>query len=263
MSQIQYVEDQILPLRNQLQNHGLYHQLNSLKDVQAFMSMHVFAVWDFMSLLKALQNELTNTSIPWTPKPKASLARFINEIVHAEESDINEKGEAKSHFEMYLDAMKQIGADDSQIVRFVENIKAGQSLQQSLQVIEIDSAVKDFVKFTFDTIDSGKSHCIAAAFTFGREDVIPDMFIEILKKADAENEHYNKLRYYLDRHIELDGDEHGPLSLKMVKEMCGDDSSKCNEVVEVSRQALKYRILLWDGIERSILKAKNKVLFES
>lgn len=260
MSQIQYVEDQILPLRNQLKNHGLYHQLKSIKDVQTFMSMHVFAVWDFMSLLKALQIELTSTSVPWTPKPKASLARFINEIVHAEESDVNEKGEAKSHFEMYLDAMTQIGADDSQIIRFIENIKAGQSVQQSLQEIEIDSSVKDFVKFTFDTIDSKKGHCIAAAFTFGREDVIPDMFIEILKKADAKNVLYDKLRYYLDRHVELDGDEHGPLSLKMVEEMYGDDSSKFKEVVEVSIQALKLRILLWDGIERSILEAKNKVL---
>jgi hypothetical protein len=260
MSQIQYVEDQILPLRNQLQNHGLYHQLKSIKDVQAFMSMHVFAVWDFMSLLKALQDDLTNTSVPWTPKPNASLARFINEIVHAEESDVNEKGEAKSHFEMYLDAMKQIDADDSQIIRFIETIKAGKSVQKSLEEVEIDSSVKDFVKFTFETIDSGKSHCIAAAFTFGREDVIPDMFIEILKKADVENVHYNKLRYYLDRHIELDGDEHGPLSLKMVEEMCGDDSSKCDDVVEISKQALKHRILLWDGIERSIVEANKKVL---
>ena len=260
MSQIQYVEDQILPLRNQLQNHGLYHQLKSIKDVQAFMSMHVFAVWDFMSLLKALQDDLTNTSVPWTPKPNASLARFINEIVHAEESDVNEKGEAKSHFEMYLDAMKQIDADDSQIIRFIESIKAGKSVQKSLEEVEIDSSVKDFVKFTFETIDSGKSHCIAAAFTFGREDVIPDMFIEILKKADVENVHYNKLRYYLDRHIELDGDEHGPLSLKMVEEMCGDDSSKCDDVVEISKQALKHRILVWDGIERSIVEANKKVL---
>ena len=260
MSQIQYVEDQILPLRNQLQNHGLYHQLKSIKDVQAFMSMHVFAVWDFMSLLKALQDDLTNTSVPWTPKPNASLARFINEIVHAEESDVNEKGEAKSHFEMYLDAMKQIDADDYQIIRFIETIKAGKSVQKSLEEVEIDYSIKDFVKFTFETIDSGKSHCIAAAFTFGREDVIPDMFIEILKKADVENVHYNKLRYYLDRHIELDGDEHGPLSLKMVEEMCGDDSSKCDDVVEISKQALKHRILLWDGIERSIVEANKKVL---
>ncbi|MDB3905349.1 DUF3050 domain-containing protein, partial [Crocinitomicaceae bacterium] len=143
------------------------------------------------------------------------------------------------------------------------SIKAGYSVQTSLQELDIDSTVKDFVNFTFETIDSGKSHCIAAAFTFGREDVIPDMFIEILKKADVENIHYNKLRYYLDRHVELDGDEHGPFSLKMIEEMCGDDSSRCKDVVEISRQALKHRILLWDGIERSILDSKKKVLISS
>ncbi len=260
MSQVELMEAQLLPFREKLQNHKLYQQLNGVKDIQTFMSMHVFAVWDFMSLLKALQNELTNTSIPWTPRPKASLSRFINEIVHAEESDINEKGEAKSHFEMYLDAMRQIGADDSQMKNFIVNLELGSSVQEALESLEIDNTVKDFVKFTFEVIDSGKGHCIAAAFTFGREDVIPDMFIEILKKADADNIQYNKLRYYLDRHIELDGDEHGPLSLKMIEVMCGDDSVKCQEVIDISKQALNQRILLWDAIERSILKSK-KVLF--
>ena len=263
MSQVEFMEAQLHPIREKLKNHKLYKELNSIKDIQTFMSMHVFAVWDFMSLLKSLQNQLTNTSVPWTPRPKASLARFINEIVHAEESDVNENGKAKSHFEMYLDAMCQIGADDSQMNRLIETLEGGYSVQEAIESVEIDNAVKDFVKFTFKVIDSGKGHCIAAAFTFGREDVIPDMFIEILKKADADNSRYNKLRYYLDRHIELDGDEHGPLSLKMIEVMCGDDPIKCEEVIEISKQALNQRILLWNAIESSILESQKSFVLKN
>ena len=248
MSQVEFMEAQLLPIREKLKNHKLYKELNSIKDIQTFMSMHVFAVWDFMSLLKSLQNQLTNTSVPWTPRPKASLARFINEIVHAEESDVNEKGEAKSHFEMYLDAMKQIGANTEEISKFIIQIQQGESVKDTLENLNIDEAVKRFVSFSFEVIDSGKEHCIAAAFTFGREDLIPDMFVEILKQSDQKNQLYNKLRYYLDRHIELDGDEHGPLSLKMVEEMCGNDPVRCDEVVKISIQALQERIRLWDAI---------------
>lgn len=259
MSQIEYIESQLTPLRKQLKEHSLYEQLQSIEDIKIFMSLHVFAVWDFMSLLKALQIQLTTTTIPWRPRPKASLARFINEIVHAEESDLNEKGEPKSHFEMYLDSMHQIDSDATEINHLIKGLEKGDSIHSILDALYIENCAKEFMRFTFNVIESGKPHCIAAAFTFGREDLIPDMFIEILKKADAKNTKFNKLTYYLDRHIELDGDEHGPLSLQMVEELCDNDPKKIDEVLEVSKEALQHRIALWDGIKEKIVAQEGRV----
>ena len=112
---------------------------------------------------------------------------------------------------MYLDSMQQIGANPKEIKKLIVLIEDGEDILSALSKLDMDPAVIDFVRFSFEVIDSGKNHCIAAAFTFGREDLIPDMFIEILKQADTNNTHYNKLRYYLDRHIELDGDNMVPL----------------------------------------------------
>ncbi len=259
MSQIEYIESQLTPLRRQLKEHSLYEQLQSIEDIKIFMSLHVFAVWDFMSLLKALQIQLTTTTIPWRPRPKASLARFINEIVHAEESDINEKGEPKSHFEMYLDSMHQIDSDVTEINHLIKGLEKGDSIDSIIDALYIENCAKEFMRFTFNVIESGKPHCIAAAFTFGREDLIPDMFIEILKQADSKNTKFNKLTYYLDRHIELDGDEHGPLSLQMVEELCENDPKKIEEVLQISKEALQYRIALWDGIKEKIVEQEGRV----
>lgn len=259
MSQIKHIESQLTPLRKRLKEHSLYEQLKSVDDIRVFMSMHVFAVWDFMSLLKALQIQLTTTTVPWRPRPKASLARFINEIVHAEESDINEKGEPKSHFEMYLDSMHQIDSDPTEINHLIKGLEKGESIHSIIDALYIEPCVKEFMQFTFKVIESGKSHCIAAAFTFGREDLIPDMFIEILKQADAKNTKFNKLTYYLDRHIELDGDEHGPLSLRMVEELCENDPKKIEDVLQVSKEALEHRINLWDGIKEKIIAQEGRL----
>jgi hypothetical protein len=257
MNNVKHVEDSIADLRYKLQNHVLYQNLENIEDVKIFMENHVFAVWDFMSLLKALQIKLTSIGTPWLPSENAKLSRFINEIVIAEESDMNEEGVPKSHFQMYLDAMNQVGANTEQIDNFIQSIKNGNSLLDGLSNSSINLKVSAFVKHTFSVIDTQQAHKIASAFTFGREDVIPDMFIKILDQSDKNNEKYNKLRYYLQRHIELDGDDHGPLSLMMIEELCGNDEQKWFEVQSVARESLQHRIALWDVINQIIEKKNN------
>ena len=259
MNSIKYIETELKPLRNQINAHAMYGQLSTIEDVKLFMQNHVFAVWDFMSLLKALQSSLTNTNVPWTPKGNGYVARFINEIVMDEESDVNEKGEVKSHFEMYIDSMDQIEANTAPIKKFTNAIHNGASIDTAAAMIEMHPAIKAFLDLTFGVIAEGKPHCIAAAFTFGREDVIPDMFLEIIQqsKTSAEDGRYSKLLYYLNRHIELDGDEHGPISLKMVENLCGDDNTKWKETLLTAKSALQQRIELWGLISSAISNSKK------
>ena len=259
MSRLKIIELQLEPLCNQLKIHPLYKTLSTIDDVAVFMEKHVYAGWDFMTLLKSLQNHLTNVSIPWTPENGGAAARFINEIVMAEESDVNELGVAMSHYEMYIDAMKQVGANTTAIDVFVNAIENGDSVEIAAKKINLEAPILEFIQFTMDVVNSNKPHCIASAFTFGREDVIPDMFLEIVSQSQTQNNEqtYGKLLYYLNRHIELDGDEHGPISLKMVAELCGEDDTKWNDVLETAKTALKFRLKLWDHITNAILESKK------
>jgi len=251
-SRIEALENQLASLRASLKSHPLYGCLQSIDDVKLFSEFHVYAVFDFMSLLKALQLQFTCVSLPWLPTGSGEVARFINEIVHGEESDINEAGESMSHFEMYLDAMKQLGASTKGIDKFITTLQSNKSIQEALEIADAPKAARDFVNYTFNIVETKEAHKIAASFTFGREDVIPDMFIAILEEAKTSGQDYDKFRYYLDRHIELDGDEHGPIALKMIETLCGDNDTLWEEAEAVAIKSLEVRIALWDGIYEAI-----------
>jgi hypothetical protein len=235
--------------RQLLLSHPVYKQIENLEGLKKFSEHHVYAVWDFMSLLKSLQKDLTCVDIPWIPVGTADTRFLINEIVLGEESDVDEHGNRISHFELYLNAMNQMGADTKPILTFIDALRQGKSINEIIPSLDIHPKIKAFLTFTFEIALSTPAHVKAAVFTFGREDLIPDMFMSILK--DVHREHPEKVstfHYYIERHIEVDGDHHSHLALAMVEQLCGNDEKKWNEVEEYAVKSLQYRAGLWDSI---------------
>ena len=251
---IDSIQNKIKDHRNKLLEHKLYSNIETIKDLQVFTENHIYAVWDFMSLLKALQIRLTCTKTPWLPNNNSQTAYLINEIVLAEETDINQDGERKSHYELYLDAMIDIDAKTEKPVQIINEIANSENIFNAIENINIHPNIKNFLNFTFSVIDEGKPHKIAAIFTFGRENLIPNMFNEILREFEknVSEGDISKLIYYFERHIELDEDEHGPMALEMVSMLAENDPVKWKEIEDISIEALEKRILLWDAINEQI-----------
>lgn len=251
------INQNIQPQKELLLQHSLYKEVQTIDDLHHFLESHVYAVWDFMSLLKALQSKLTCTTTPWFATKNPENRYLINEIVLAEESDLSLDGRRQSHYEMYLEAMEDCGANTSKMKLFIEEVISLQNIFVAIKQSDLHSNIKAFLDFTFRVIEEGKPHEVAAAFTFGREDLIPGMFTQILKnfQINFPQTDLSKLIYYFERHIELDADDHGPKALQMVTELCGTDAKKWEEVQQVSIQALEKRIGLWDAIEEHILES--------
>lgn len=239
---------ELLALHNSVSNHSMYKKILTLSDLKIMMETHVFAVWDFMSLLKRLQREITCVEIPWRPSPyPKKIVRLINEIVLGEESDVNQNGEAIDHFTLYLEAMSELGAKTTSIKKFMDD----------LDFSALSRAQRNFVEFNLELAKKGKVHEVAAAFFFGREKLIPDMFTTIL--SDLENniekndqKLFPNLKYYLERHIEIDGGEHSHSAHDCLSALCGSDENKWEEAKNAGINSLKLRSELWDEVESQL-----------
>ncbi len=251
--------DKIKLLRKELATHPVYASVENMDDLTCFMQHHVYSVWDFMSLVKYLQNKIAPARTPWLPGTDAQVQRFINDIVLEEETDEGlplKDGTPTftSHFSLYTQAMEEVKPGSNWLVNEFISKVALDSLEMAFNTVEIPLAAKEFMQTTFDFIKSDKPHVIAAAFALGREHIIPEMFRALLAKMHVDKSKAEVFHYYLDRHIELDGDFHGPMSLRMLELLCDGDETKIKEAEEAAIDAVKARIRFWDGV---LLAIKN------
>ena len=251
----QHLEDRIElgDSRQRLLAHPIYQMVDRPERIRRFMEAHVWAVWDFQSLLKAMQRHLTCVSLPWLPTADAEARRLANEIVLDEETDILPDGSYASHFELYLQSMRAAGADTTTITRALERLAAGDSLQTALDIATPPAAARRFVERSFLIIESNAAHRVVAAFTYGREDVIPDMFRQLISMlAEEDPGTWEAFRFYLERHIEHDDERHGPICRRIVARMCGEDPVKWAEASETARLAIEARIEFWNSLMESL-----------
>lgn len=235
--------------RKSLVNHPAYEKLVDKATLCTFVEHHVFAVWDFMSLLKTLQAGLTCVTLPWIPKGDPEIRALINEIVAEEESDRCTDGRHLSHFELYLEAMEEIGADMRPIRRFIEMVAAGTPVSEALTASGAPDGAAQFVRTTMSFIDANDLVAVAAAFTFGRENVLPNIFRTVVQAVSEDGGFSaSKLVWYLDRHIQLDGVDHAHLARRMLVQLCATDERKWDRAAQAGHASLDAREALWNAL---------------
>jgi Protein of unknown function (DUF3050) len=244
---IQEKKQELDALKNKLVTHPLFSSINNLEDLRTFMSWHVFAVWDFMSLTKRLQRDLTCVTLPWMPPKSAKAARLMNDIVLGEETDKIPSGKSMSHFELYINAIKEVSGDTQQIDSFLHLVQEGTHFSEAMEKVETPQAVQKFVNATIKTALEGNTSEVLGSFFFGRENVIPPMFNRILEKWKVEEQDAPMFVFYLKRHIELDSDEHGPAAMALIDELCPTPQQEL-DLYNAAVSAVESRIELWDGL---------------
>jgi hypothetical protein len=232
---------------DRVQQHPVYKAVITVEDLRAFMEHHVWAVWDFMNLVKAIQQRYTSTVIPWTPRGDATVRRFVNEIVLEEESDEHPVDDGFcSHFELYVRSMTEVDASTDQVSRFVDDLGAGADFEDALAASGCPPSVAHFLSTTWAAAGASDAELVAA-FAFGRETVIPVMFDRILSEAGALDD-AELLRHYLVRHVQLDGDSHSDMAEYLLVSACGNNPDSWERAEISARRCLEARAQLWDAV---------------
>jgi Protein of unknown function (DUF3050) len=231
-----------------LAQHRVFGALHDLSALRSFMQHHVFAVWDFMTLVKRLQRDLTCIELPWTPPANAAASRLINEIVVGEESDVLADGTPISHFEMYRRAMQEVGAATDGIDGFVQATREGAALETAFERGSVPTHVRSFVRETLATARQGNTTQVLATFLFGRESAIPLMFRRLLASWRVPTEQAPTFVYYLERHIHLDTDAHGPAAQRLLGFVAARDGADEHDIGSAAMAAIRSRQELWDGV---------------
>ena len=235
--------------------------INNIRELRIFMEHHVFAVWDFMSLIKSMQHEICPSTNVWIPTPYAEdgTARLVNDIVMAEESDETPDGRYLPHYNMYIEAMNEVGADTLPIRTFLNNVvRVG--VLEAIEILKVEYPVQAaFVGFTFEVISLNSLPYTTSCFAFGRETSIPDMFQGIVEKIGLDREECPMFIYYLERHIELDGDDHGPKAIELVKKFSGQDPEVIQKSENVAINSITARSTFFDGIQQAIVDSRPAI----
>jgi Protein of unknown function (DUF3050) len=184
----------------------------------------------------------------------------VNEIVLAEESDEDGRGGFVSHFGLYRRAMTRCGADTTSIDRFLAELCKSRDVTAALESVLVADCTRRFMRQTFEVIEGGSVPAVASAFTFGREDLLPEIFQRIVGSLNVEaSGGLEDFRYYLCRHIGLDGAEHGPMAGRLIVSLCGSDEARWQAVEEAAVAALEARRGLWDGVCAALRQRKGIV----
>jgi hypothetical protein len=239
-------------IRDRMVRHPVFAEIHDIKSLQIFMEAHVFAVWDFMSLVKRLQRDLTCVALPWLPPQDQRAAQLINQIVLGEESDIGPGGEPISHLELYLAAMREIGASPESFELFKSALASGASLGKAFDRAAAPPFVRDFTGYTLNVAYEAPLPVVMASFFYGREDVIPAMFSSLLEGWGVDEVRAPMFVYYLKRHIEVDGGEHGPAARAILDNAIAGDQRLQARVLTAAHESIQARIRFWDGLLASL-----------